>query len=235
LTVEHVAGYSHLEPVGQGRFGVVYRAEQPQLARIVALKVLLVDAMDGLRWEGFRQESAPTGHPNIVPVLETGTTGSGRPYIAMEYCERGSLGDLVAREGPLPVGAVLQVGVKIAGALAAAHEFGIVHREVTPRNILVLRSGEPALADFGLAALVGRQSSRAARSLARPTTRLRRSSRASHRRRLRTSTRSAPPSMSYSQANPPTDSRQRAATARTCCTPSAGSRRTSPASTSGGP
>jgi hypothetical protein len=90
----------------------------------------------------------------VVTVLDTGQTRSRRPYIAMEYFEFGSLRDRVEREGPLPVRDVLRIGIKISGALAAAHEVGILHRDIKPQNILMSRYGEPALADFGVAHLV---------------------------------------------------------------------------------
>jgi protein kinase-like protein len=156
---EQVAGYTDLERVGQGGFSVVYRARQEHLQRAVALKVLLVDVADERELRRFRREcqlaGRLTGHPNIVTVLDTGTTGSGHPYVAMEYCAEGSLADRLARTGPLPVEEVLRTGVKIAGALAAAHGAGILHRDVKPQNILVSGYGEPALADFGIAMLAG--------------------------------------------------------------------------------
>lgn len=156
--VEEVPGYAVLERVGRGGFSVVYRAYQEHLQRTVALKVLLLDVADDRQLRRFRREcqltARLTGHPNIVTVLDTGSTRSGRPYIATEYFERGSLRDRLAAEGPLPVAEVLKIGVKIAGALAAAHEAGILHRDVKPQNILVNRYGEPALADFGVATLM---------------------------------------------------------------------------------
>jgi hypothetical protein len=155
---DEVSGYTRLERVGQGGFSVVYRAYQEHLQRTVALKVLLLDATDERELRRFRREcqltGRLTGHPNIVTVLDTGVTGSGRAYVAMEYFERGSLRDRLAREGPLPVEDVLRVGAKIGSALAAAHQAGILHRDVKPQNILVSRYGEPALADFGIATLV---------------------------------------------------------------------------------
>jgi serine/threonine-protein kinase PknK len=155
---DQVPGYRILERAGEGGFSVVYRAHQERLDRIVALKVLSVDAVDGATMRRFEREcqitGRLTGHPNVVTVLDTGMTTSGRPFIAMDYFERGSLRDRLAREGPLPVADVLRVGVKIAGALAATHEAEVLHRDVKPQNILVSRYGEPALADFGVARLV---------------------------------------------------------------------------------
>jgi serine/threonine-protein kinase PknK len=156
--IDEVPGYRILERAGEGGFSVVYRAHQERLDRIVALKVLSVDAVDGDTMRRFEREcqitGRLTGHPNVVTVLDTGMTRGGRPYISMDYFERGSLRDRLSREGPLPVADVLRIGVKIAGALAATHEAEVLHRDVKPQNILVSKYGEPALADFGVARLV---------------------------------------------------------------------------------
>jgi serine/threonine-protein kinase PknK len=152
-----IPGYHDLQRIGRGGFSVVYRARQDQLDRVVALKVLSVEFVDGQVRRRFVREvqltSRLTGHPNVVTVLDSGLTSSGRPYIAMEYFERGSLRDRLVAEGPLPVAEVLRIGVKMAGALAAAHQEGVLHRDIKPQNILVSRYGEPALADFGTARL----------------------------------------------------------------------------------
>ena len=153
-----VPGYLDLVPVGQGGFGVVYRARQERLGRIVAVKVLAAATVDARRWPGSSVEceltGRLTGHPNVVTVLDTGMTRSGRPFVVTEYFEHGSLKQRLDERGPLPVDEVLRIGVKIAGALATAHEAGILHRDVKPQNILMSRYGEPALADFGVARLL---------------------------------------------------------------------------------
>lgn len=154
---DDVPGYRVLEQVGQGGFSTVYRARQERLDRIVALKVLSVGAVDDAAMRRFTREcritGRLTGHPHVVTVLDTGMTRSGAPFIAMEYFEHGSLTERLEREGPLPVPDVLRVGVKIASALAAVHEAGVLHRDVKPQNVLVSRYGEPALTDFGIALL----------------------------------------------------------------------------------
>ncbi|MFA1538993.1 serine/threonine-protein kinase [Actinomadura monticuli] len=155
---EDVPGYQVLEQVGEGGFSVVYRAHQERLDRMVALKVMSVGAVDAAAMRRFQRECKITGrlsgHPNIVTVLDTGTTRVGHPYIVMEYFEHGALTDRLEREGPLPVADVLRIGVKMAGALAATHETDVLHRDVKPQNVLLSRYGEPALADFGIAGLV---------------------------------------------------------------------------------
>ncbi|MFI9836015.1 protein kinase [Nonomuraea sp. NPDC051941] len=158
LPVEDAPGYRVLDQAGQGGFAVVYRAYQERLDRVVALKVLSVDRVDQRTMRRFQRElqltGRLTGHPNVVTVFDTGVTRSGKPYIAMDYFENGSLRDRVRKEGPLPVPDVLRAGVKLAGALAAVHEAGVLHGDIKPQNILVSRYGEPAIADFGVARVV---------------------------------------------------------------------------------
>jgi tRNA A-37 threonylcarbamoyl transferase component Bud32 len=154
---EQVPGYGDLHRIGHGGFSVVYRAHQTGLDRVVALKVLSVEFIDVDIRRRFLREVRLTarlsGHPNVVTVLDSGMTEAGRPYIAMDYYEGGSLKDRLAADGPLSARDVLRIGVKIGGALDAAHHEGIVHRDVKPQNILLSRYGEPALADFGTARL----------------------------------------------------------------------------------
>ncbi|MEU7897721.1 serine/threonine-protein kinase [Nonomuraea sp. NPDC049152] len=155
LSGEDAPGYRVLGTAGQGGFGVVYKAYQERLDRVVALKVLTVDRVDARTMRRFQRElqltGRLTGHPNVVTVFDTGTTRSGKPYIAMEFFENGSLRDRVRAQGPLPVADVLRTGVKLAAALAAVHEAGVLHGDIKPQNILISRYGEPAIADFGVA------------------------------------------------------------------------------------
>lgn len=158
LSGEDAPGYRVLGTAGQGGFGVVYKAYQERLDRVVALKVLTVDRVDARTMRRFQRElqltGRLTGHPNVVTVFDTGTTRSGKPYIAMEFFENGSLRDRVRAQGPLPVADVLRTGVKLAAALAAVHEAGVLHGDIKPQNILISRYGEPAIADFGVARVV---------------------------------------------------------------------------------
>jgi hypothetical protein len=154
---EDVPGYRNLRPIGQGGFSVVYRARQEAMDREVALKVVTIGLDEAVRRRFLREVSLTsrlTGHPNVVTALDSGTTRSGRPYLAMDLHDRGSLADRLAEHGPLPPAEVAKVGAKIAGALEAAHRVGVVHRDVKPNNILLSRFGEPVLADFGVACLL---------------------------------------------------------------------------------
>lgn len=147
------AGFESPVEIGHGGFGVVYRCRQPDLDRTVAVKVLTaLDGHNGARF--IREERAMgrlTGHPNIVNVLQVGATESGHPFIVMPFYALGSLADRLHRSGPLSHEDALRIGVKIAGALEAAHRLDILHRDVKPANILLSGYGEPVLTDFGIA------------------------------------------------------------------------------------
>jgi serine/threonine-protein kinase PknK len=151
-------GYHDAEPVGRGGFGVVYRCRQPSLDRVVAIKVLSSD-QDDLDLEHFDREQRAmgrvSGHPNIVPVLHSGLTFTGRPYIVMPYHSRDTLGSWIKGHGPLPVNEALTIGVRLAGALETAHRAGVLHRDVKPPNVLLTNYGEPQLSDFGIARIAG--------------------------------------------------------------------------------
>jgi len=150
-------GYQIMETLGQGGHGTVYRARQLAVGREVALKIddrRLRTDRDKRR---FMREVTAAGrlsdHPHVVAVYDAGVLADGRPYIVLELCPNGSLADRLREKGPFPAPEVRDIGVHIAGALAAAHAAGVLHRDVKPANILVNRYGGVALADFGLAAV----------------------------------------------------------------------------------
>jgi serine/threonine-protein kinase PknK len=151
-------GYQHAEPIGRGGFGVVYRCNEPSLDRVVAIKVLSSDP-DDVDLERFDREQRAmgrlSGHPNIVPVLHSGLTFTGRPYIVMPYHSRDTLGSWIKGHGPLAVHEALTIAVRLAGALETAHRAGVLHRDIKPPNVLLTSYGEPQLSDFGIARIAG--------------------------------------------------------------------------------
>src|SRR5271170_1800161 len=152
------AGFENVEEIGHGGFGVVYRCAQPVLDRAVAVKVSITD-LDPDNLDRFLREQRAmgrlSGHPHIMNVLQVGVLASGRPFIVMPYHAKDSLEVLIRRHGPLDWGETLTIGVKLAGALEAAHRAGTLHRDVKPGNILLTDYGEPQLTDFGIARIAG--------------------------------------------------------------------------------
>ena len=145
--------YRVLDALGSGGNGVVYRAEDTELRRIVALKFLLEQAgADPKARERLRSEArtaSSLNHPNICAIYEVGEQ-SGEVFIAMEYVEGKPLSKLIRPEG-LPVETVLRYGLQIASALEHAHNHGIVHRDLKPLNVVVTPQGDAKILDFGLA------------------------------------------------------------------------------------
>src|SRR5262245_2073412 len=153
--------YELLEVVGRGGQGVVFRARQKSLNRIVALKVIsLGQWASTAHLKRFRLEAeaaARLEHPGIVPIHEVGER-DGSCYFSMKFVEGGQL-DQVAKREPMPPRRAVELIAKVARTVHYAHEHGILHRDIKPGNILLDREGEPHLTDFGLARLVESESS----------------------------------------------------------------------------
>jgi len=154
LTGRQVGDYSVLRRLGQGAMAVVYLAEQGSLKRHVALKVLrpslASDETYVKRFQREAQAAAALVHANIVQIYEVGQA-NGTYYIAQEYVQGVNLRQWTSRNGAPDLRLALVVMRQVAAALAKAAEHGIVHRDIKPENVLLTRSGEVKVADFGLA------------------------------------------------------------------------------------
>ena len=150
--------YTLQDEIGAGAAGTVYKAWDALLQTQVALKLLRPEVTanpDAL--ERVRQEillSRDIGHPNILRVYHLGAF-EGRTYLTMQWIRGSTLAELIAARAPLPPATVTGISARLASALAAAHGRKILHRDIKPSNILLSDDGEPYLADFGLARLIG--------------------------------------------------------------------------------
>ena len=144
------------EPLGQGGFATVYAGEQVSLRRPVAVKIDSRPLHDERNRRRFMREMAAasriSGHPNAVSLIDSGVLPDGRPYLVMERCDGGSLAQVLER-CELSAAQAVSIVTAVSAALGAAHEAGVLHRDIKPGNILIDAYGSPRLSDFGLAAI----------------------------------------------------------------------------------
>jgi serine/threonine protein kinase len=150
--------YEVLEPIGAGGMGEVYKARDPRLNRIVAIKVLPAERLaDQGRKQRFIQEAqaaSALNHPNIITMYDI-AIDNGRDYIIMEYVAGKTVDGMIPRTG-MRLSELLKIAIQVAEGLSVAHAAGIIHRDLKPSNIIVSESGLVKILDFGLAKLTDR-------------------------------------------------------------------------------
>ena len=173
---ETIGRYQILEELGRGQMGAVYRARDPQIDRVVAIKVILTQRLspDELKQykERFQREAQAAGrmsHPGIITVHDISEDDSGEPYLVMEFVEGTSLDRLLpagAERWPLP--RTLDLVKQVALALDYAHQRDVIHRDIKPANILVTPQGQAKIADFGVAKMLGTQTTQSGNLIGTP-------------------------------------------------------------------
>lgn len=154
--ISQLGRYNIIGELGQGAMGTVYKAVDPLIDRVVAIKTinlsLALDEKDEYE-SRFYQEAKAAGrlsHPNIVTIYDVGKSGE-IAYIAMEFLQGRELRDILNDGKGMPVEKVINIVAQVAQGLAYAHEYGIVHRDIKPSNIMIVRDGHVKITDFGIA------------------------------------------------------------------------------------
>lgn len=157
LIGQTISQYRILEKLGEGGMGVVYKAEDTRLKRLVALKFLpphlTRDEEANQRFIHEAQAASALDHQNVCTIFQVDETDEGQLFIAMAYYEGETLREKI-RSGPLPVAEALDIATQMATGLAQAHEKGIVHRDINPSNVIIQENGTVKIIDFGLTKLL---------------------------------------------------------------------------------
>jgi hypothetical protein len=153
--------YEVVSEIGRGAMGVVYKARDPQIDRLVAIKTISLAGQDSPEQEEFRmrfmneaQAAGRLHHPGMVSIFDVGENPDNHnPYIVLEFVAGEALNKILAREQVLPAQKALKLAEEVAEALHYAHAQGVIHRDIKPGNILVTEDGHAKIADFGIAKL----------------------------------------------------------------------------------
>jgi len=152
--------YEFLGTIGSGGMGVIYKARQTVLNKLVAIKMLHPHIVSGDAFRRFQIEGKAVGllqHPYIINIHDLATTGSGQPYMVMDFVEGRTLAQIIEGDGPLGKNRFLRIFEQICDALAHAHNRGVLHRDLKPSNIMLTRRDgqeEVRIMDFGIAKLI---------------------------------------------------------------------------------
>ena len=178
-TPEKIGRYEIIEELGRGAMGAVYRAKDPAMDRVVALKTIIATALASEQGPEFRErffrEARAAGnlaHPGIVPVFDMGEH-EGSPFLVMEYVNGWTLASAAARGERLDLNRMCEIGQNIAEALGYAHQRGVIHRDIKPANILITSreaygSERPKITDFGIAKLTENEATMTGKMLGTP-------------------------------------------------------------------
>ncbi|MFZ2493639.1 MAG: protein kinase [Thermoanaerobaculia bacterium] len=151
-----------LRALGKGGTGTVYLARDLKLGRMVALKLLNQDDLSSeehlARFAREARAAAAIRHPNVATLYEVSETPAGEPFLVMEYCEGETLSQRI-RRAPMEAGEILRIARQLAAGVAAAHENGVIHRDIKSANVIIEPSGLVKILDFGLAKLLPRETS----------------------------------------------------------------------------
>ena len=174
--MQQIGRFEILEELGRGSMGAVYKARDPRIDRIVAIKIILTAVLDPadldqyrLRFQREAQAAGRMSHAGIVAIYDIAEDESGQPYLVMEFVEGTPLNKLIAPgKERLPLAKTLDLAAQVARALDYAHRRGVVHRDIKPANIMVTPEGVAKIADFGIAKLAGTQLTQAGQLVGTP-------------------------------------------------------------------
>jgi len=155
MKLRKLGRYEILDELGQGAMGVVYRARDPLIDRIVAIKTIQMSMQEEAseyqaRFYQEARAAGKLGHPNIVTVYDIGNSGR-IAFIAMEFLAGQELAALLAPGEPLPLAQAVDIAAQVASGLAYAHQHQVIHRDIKPANVMILDGGMVKIADFGIA------------------------------------------------------------------------------------